>query len=139
MESSKYLPAIGRVLIGLPFLMSGVGKLAAYDATTAYITSVGLPLAPLGWAIAIIFEVGGALCLLLGFRVRPVAVVLSGFTLAAAVFFHHNFADQNQMIHFLKDVMIAGGLLQIAHFGAGAYSLDARKSRNHATAANATS
>jgi putative oxidoreductase len=138
-ESTKYLPAIGRVLIGLPFLMSGGGKLAGYDATTAYITSVGLPLAPLGWAIAIILEVGGGLCLLLGFRVRRVAVFLSGFTLAAAVLFHHNFADQNQMIHFLKDVMIAGGLLQIAHFGAGAYSLDARKSRNQATTADATS
>jgi len=138
-ESTKYLPAVGRVLIGLPFLMSGVGKLAAYDATTAYIASVGLPLAPLGWAIAIIFEVGGGLFLLLGLRVRPVAVALSGFTLAAAVFFHHNFADQNQMIHFLKDIMIAGGLLQIAHFGAGAYSLDARKSRNQATTADATS
>ena len=139
MESTKYLPAIGRVLIGLPFLISGVGKLAAYDATTAYITSVGLPLAPLGWAIAIIIEVGGGLCLLLGLRVRPVAVLLACFTLAAAVLFHHNFADQNQMIHFLKDIMIAGGLLQIAYFGAGAYSLDARKSRNQATTADATS
>jgi putative oxidoreductase len=138
-ESTKYLPAIGRLLIGLPFLMSGVGKLAAYDATTAYIASVGLPLAPLGWAIAIIFEAGGGLCLLLGFRVRPVAVALSWFTLAAAIFFHHNFADQNQMIHFLKDIMIAGGLLQIGHFGAGAYSLDARKLRNQTSTADATS
>ena len=132
MESTRYLPLLGRVLIGLPFVMSGVGKLAAYTATTAYIASVGLPLAPAGWAAAIACEVGGGLCLLLGFRVRPIAVVLAGFTLVAAVAFHHNFADQNQMIHFLKDIMIAGGLMQIAHFGAGAYSLDARRSRSQA-------
>jgi putative oxidoreductase len=130
MERTRYLPAIGRVLMGLPFLMSGAGKLASYGATAAYIASVGLPLAPLGWVIAILLEIGGGLCLLLGFRVRPVAVVLSLFTLATAVFFHHNFADQNQMIHFLKDVVIAGGFMQIAHFGAGAYSLDGRRSRN---------
>jgi putative oxidoreductase len=139
MESTNYLPLLGRILIGLPFLMSGIGKIAAYGTTTAYITSVGLPLAPFGWAIAIVLEVGGGLSLLLGFRVRPVALGLSLFTVAAAVLFHHNFADQNQMIHFLKDVMIAGGLLQIAHFGAGQYSLDARRLHNQERAAGQTS
>ena len=51
---------------------------------------------------------------------------LSG-ALLTAVFFHRNFADQNMMIHLLKNLMIAGGLLQIVHFGAGAFSLDARR------------
>jgi putative oxidoreductase len=50
------------------------------------------------------------------------------FSLATAISFHSNFADQNQMIHFLKNVMIAGGLLQIAAFGAGALSVDSRRS-----------
>jgi putative oxidoreductase len=49
MEVTRFFPLIGRLLIGLPFLMSGVGKLTTYAATTAYIGSVGLPLAPLGW------------------------------------------------------------------------------------------
>jgi len=127
MKSTAYLPLLGRILIGLPFLMSGIGKIAAYGATTAYIASVGLPMAPVGWAVAILVEVGGGLCLLAGFRAQPVALCLSGFTLIAAICFHHNFGDQNQMIHFLKDVMIAGGLLQIAHFGAGRLSLDSRR------------
>jgi putative oxidoreductase len=139
MESTNYLPLLGRVFIGLPFLMSGVGKIAAYGTTIAYITSVGLPLAPLGWAVAIILEVGGGLSLLLGFRVRPVALGLAVFTLATAILFHHNFADQNQMIHFLKDIMIAGGLMLIAHFGAGQYSLDARRLRNQGSAAEQAS
>ena len=111
MEVTRFLPLIGRLLIGLPFLMSGFGKLTTYAATTGYIGSVGLPLAPLGWAIAVAFEIGGGLLLVLGFRAREVAFGLAVFTLATAVFFHRNFADQNQMIHFLKNIMIIGGLL----------------------------
>jgi putative oxidoreductase len=137
MESTRFLPLLGRVLIGLPFLMSGLGKLAAYGSTTAYIGSVGLPLAPLGWAIAVAFEVGGGLLLVIGIRTRAVAAGLALFVLATAIFFHHNFADQNQMIHFLKNLVIIGGLLQIAHFGAGRYSLDARSSRDPRDAVNA--
>ena len=87
MEITKYLPTFGRILIGLPFIMSGLGKATTYGKTTAYIDAVGLPLAPLGWAIAILFEVGGGVCLILGFRTRVVAFGLSLFTLAAAVFF----------------------------------------------------
>jgi len=138
MEVTRYLPLVGRILIGLPLLVSGLGKLAAFGPTTAYISSVGLPLAPLGWAIAVAFEVGGGLLLILGFRVREVASGLAVFTLAAAIFFHHDFADRNQMIHFLTNIMIIGGLLQIAHFGAGRYSLDARRSRDPKNVAGAT-
>jgi putative oxidoreductase len=138
MEGTRFLPLLGRVLIGLPFLMSGLGKVATYAATTAYIGSVGLPLAPLGWAIAVAFEVGGGLLLVFGFRARGVATGLAVFTLATAIFFHNNFADENQMIHFLKNIMIIGGLLQIAHFGAGRYSLDARRARNPKNPASAT-
>ena len=138
MEVTRFLPLVGRILIGLPLLVSGLGKLAAFGPTTAYISGVGLPLAPLGWAIAIAFEVGGGLLLILGFRVREVASGLAVFTLAAAIFFHHDFADRNQMIHFLKNIMIVGGLLQIAHFGAGRYSLDARRSRDRKNVAGAT-
>ena len=130
MEHTKYLPLLGRLLIGLPFLVSGLGKVAAYGPTTAYISRVGLPLAPLGWVIAVAFEVGGGLLLILGFRARQVAAGLAVFTLATAVFFHTNFADQNQMVHFLKNIVIIGGLLQIAHFGAGRISVDARRLRD---------
>ena len=118
--------------------MSGLGKLAAFGPTTAYISSVGLPLAPLGWAIAVALEVGGGLLLILGFRVRATAAVLAVFILATAIFFHRDFADRNQMIYFLKNIMIIGGLLQAAHFGAGSYSLDAWRSRDRKNVADAT-
>jgi putative oxidoreductase len=78
METTRFLPLLGRILIGLPFLVSGLGKLAAFGPTTAYISSVGLPLAPVGWAIAVAFEVCGGVLLILGFRAREVASGLGG-------------------------------------------------------------
>jgi putative oxidoreductase len=124
MSTTRYLPFAGRLLIGLPFAMSGLGKLAAYGATTGMISAAGLPFPPLAFAAAVAVELGGGLLLVAGYRTRLVAGVLAIFALATAVSFHSNFADQNQMIHFLKNVMMAGGLLQIVAFGAGALSLD---------------
>ena len=137
MNASRYLPFVGRLLIGLPFAMSGLGKLAAYGPTTAMIGAVGLPAPPLAFAVAVIVELGGGLLLIAGYRAREVAIALALFSLATAVSFHSNFADQNQMIHFLKNVMMAGGLLQIAAFGAGAISLDDRLSKGRAAVADA--
>ena len=62
--------------------------------------------------------------LVVGYQTRIVASVMTIFAVATAVSFHHDFADQNQMIHFLKNFAIAGGLLQIVAFGAGAFSID---------------
>ena len=124
MFATRYLPFAGRLLIGLPFAMSGLSKLGAYSAITGMIGAAGLPLPPLAFAVAVAVELGGGLLLVAGYRARLVAIALAVFTLVAAVAFHSNFADQNQMIHFLKNVMMAGGLLQIAAFGAGALSID---------------
>jgi putative oxidoreductase len=109
--------------------MSGLGKLGAYAATVGYIAAMGLPVPPLAYIGAVAVELGGGLLLLAGYRARYVSLAMAVFCLVTAAFFHHNFADQNQMIHFLKNVMMAGGLLQITYFGAGAFSLDARAGR----------
>jgi putative oxidoreductase len=126
MERYKFLPLLGRILLGAPFLMSGLSKLGAYTATVGYISAVGLPVPPLAFVVAVIIEVGGGLLLLSGYRVRFASLVMAVFCLVTAISFHRNFGDQNQMINFLKNVMMAGGLLQITYFGAGAFSLDAR-------------
>ncbi|MBI3146183.1 MAG: DoxX family protein [Pseudogulbenkiania sp.] len=123
------ITAVGRVLLAALFLISGLSKLGAAAATTTYIASAGLPLPTLVYIITLLVEIGGGLLLLVGFQARPVAVVLALFTVAAAVLFHHNFADQNQAIHFIKNFAIAGGLLQVAVSGAGRLSLDARRLR----------
>ena len=126
-NSNRYLPLLGRVMIGAPFILSGLGKLMAHDATVGYIGSVGLPLPQVAWLIALLVELGGGALLISGFRARFVALGMAVFALVTAVFFHRNFADQNQMIHFLKNVMLAGGLLQIVYFGAGPLSVDASR------------
>jgi putative oxidoreductase len=79
MAWTRYLPFAGRLLIGIPFLISGIGKVSAYAGTVAYISSVGLPLAPLGWVIAIIVEIGGGLLLVVAVQTRVVALVLALF------------------------------------------------------------
>ena len=137
MDATRYLPFVGRLLIGLPFAMSGLSKLAAYGPTTAMIGAAGLPVPPLAFAVAVAVELGGGLLLIAGYQARSVATALALFSLATAVSFHSNFADQNQMIHFLKNVMMAGGLLQIVAFGAGAISIDNRFSRDRGTIAKA--
>lgn len=128
-NETKFLPAIGRVLIAVIFLMSGFGKIAAPGAMMGYIASAGLPVPVLALIVAIIVEVGGGILLVLGYQTRIVALILAAFTIVTALGFHSNFADQNQMIHFLKNVSIAGGLLQVAAFGAGAgaFSIDGRR------------
>ena len=136
MNATRYLPFVGRLLIGLPFAMSALSKLAAYGPTTEMIGAVGLPAPSLAFAVAVVVELGGGLLLIFGFQARLVAVALALFCLATAVSFHSNFADQNQMIHFLKNIMIAGGLLQIAGFGAGAISVDNRLSKGGEAIAN---
>lgn len=136
--STRYLPFVGRILIGLPFAMSGLSKLAAYGPTIALINAAGLPLPPVALAVAVAVELGGGLLLILGYRVRVVAVALAAFSIATALSFHTNFADQDQMIHFLKNVMLAGGLLQIAAFGAGALAIDNRRNTGEPTPSCAT-
>jgi putative oxidoreductase len=127
MFATRYLPFVGRLLIGLPFAMSGLSKLGAYSATIGMIGAAGLPVPPLAFAVAVAIELGGGLLLIAGYRARYVAAALALFSIATALSFHNNFADQNQMIHFLKNVMMAGGLLQIVAFGAGAFSIDNRQ------------
>ena len=126
-NSTRYLPFFGRLLIGGIFALSGLSKLAAYGATTGEIASVHLPFPPLAFAVAVIVELGFGLLLVIGFQTRLVALVLAIWCVVTAVCFHTNFADQMQMINFLKNLMIAGGLLQIMHFGAGTLSLDAAR------------
>lgn len=116
---------IGRVLLAILFILSGIGKVAAPGMTLAYINSAGLPFAPLALAGSAFVEIAGGTALILGYRSRFTAAVLAAFTLLAALIFHSNLADQNQMIHFLKNVSIAGGLLQVVAFGGGRLSVDA--------------
>jgi putative oxidoreductase len=123
----KVAELIGRVLLAAIFLLSGLGKIGAYAGTAAYMSSVGVPAALLPVVIAT--EVLGAIAIIIGWKTRLVAFLLAGFTLVTGVIFHSNFADQVQMIMFLKNAAIAGGFLLLVANGAGALSLDRRRGK----------
>jgi putative oxidoreductase len=131
-QSQALTATLGRLLLGTLFLFSGIGKLTAPAATMAYIAAVGMPFPTLGFLGAIGVELGLASLLLVGYQTRWVAAFMAGFTLLTAVIFHNNLGDQNQLIHFLKNIAITGGLLQVVAFGSGAFSLDGLRLRRPA-------
>ncbi|KQW54631.1 DoxX family protein [Variovorax sp. Root411] len=123
------LGLIGRILVAYLFIPAGIGKLMGFGGTVGYITSVGLPLPQVGAAIAILVELGLGIALLLGFKTRWTAIVMAIFTVATALFFHKYWSAPDamkmmQQINFNKNIAIAGGLLAIAAFGAGRFSID---------------
>lgn len=115
----------GRGFLALLFLLSGLGKVGAYGATATYMSAVGVPAVLLPVVIAT--EVLGAVAIVVGWQTRMAALLLAGYALLTALVFHNNFADQVQMIMFLKNVSIAGGFLLLIANGAGPLSLDRRR------------
>jgi len=121
----KISQLVARVFLGHIFLLAGLSKIGAYAGTQGYMDAMGVPGALLP---AVIFtEVVGGLVIIVGWQTKWTSLALAAFTIIAAVIFHHNFADQTQMIMFMKNIAIAGGFLLLASHGAGAYSLDNRK------------
>ena len=138
MVDIRYLPFVGRLFIGLPFMMSGLSKVANYAGTIAPIESSTLPLpAPLAYAGAIAVEIGCGFLIILGYQTRVAAAIFCLFCLATAVFFHLNFADPNQIFHFIKNLVLTGGILQLVVYCAGALSIDNRRSKGRGEAGGA--
>ena len=121
---ASLLAVSGRIMLATIFLLSGVSKIADPGNTLGYINSVGLPLPYLAIAGAIAVEVLGGVALIVGYRTRLVAIVLALFSVVTALVFHAALGDQNQFIHFFKNIAMAGGLLQVAAFGPGRISID---------------
>jgi putative oxidoreductase len=134
-NNSTPLPLVGRILLAAIFVISSLGKIAAPEGTQGYIASVGLPAPVLSYIAAIVIELGGGILLLVGYRTRLVAAGLAAFSIASALIFHHALGDQNQLFHFLKNLAIAGGLIQVVAHGAGAYSVDNRREKSRRTLA----
>ncbi len=120
----KYANLAGRILLAHIFLLAGINKITGYSGTQGYMDAMGVPgmLLPL----VILLEVGGAVALIVGWQTRWAAYALALFSIVAALIFHSNLSDQIQMILFMKNLAIAGGLLVLAANGAGAFSLEQR-------------
>ena len=127
--STDALAFVGRCLMATLLIMSGFGKVMGPQATLDWIASVGLPQPPIAYVASIAIELGGGLLLILGWQTRIVAALLAIFAIATALIFHRNVADQNQLFHFLKNIAVTGGFLQLMAFGAGRWSVDARMGR----------
>lgn len=128
----QYGPLAGRVLMALIFLVSGYGKLTNFAGTAGYMASQGMPMAEFLLVGAIIFELGGAIMLVIGWKMRWGALLLILFMIPATVMFHNFWAAdtaqfQNQLNHFMKNAAMIGGLIYMMAFGPGPLSFDHRK------------
>jgi len=129
---NAHLSWISRLLLSGIFILSGFNKLTAFANMSGFLASLGWPAPSLWLALAILFEVIGGLCLLLGFRVRWASLALILFTVLATALVHgallshaaDAMAKQEQMVNILKNIAIIGGLLKYYLDGAGRYALD---------------
>lgn len=120
-ESRSYelwAPVLGRVLIAALFIMGGIGKIMDFPGSVGYAATFNVPYPEIAIIIAIIIELGGGLLLLFGVWTRFAAFKIAGFLVIVTLIFHNNFADPNQMIQFLKNFAIIGGLLYLSVHGA---------------------
>jgi putative oxidoreductase len=117
---------LGRALMSAIFIHSGYLKAIAPSATMAMMTRYGLPLPGAAYAVALIIELGLGVVFLVGYRARLVGLVLAGWCIATAFVAHYHPSEAGQMIHFMKNVCMAGGFLQVVAFGAGRLSVDRR-------------
>jgi putative oxidoreductase len=119
---------VGRLLIASLFLLEGWSKMRGYGLAVAYMERFSVPSSLL--PLAILVELGGGLLLAIGWHARLAALALAIFSVLAAVLFHANLTDRNQVLHLEKDLAIAGGLLALFAFGPGPYALDGRERRD---------
>ncbi len=119
---ANILDLIGRIFISLIFLLSGINKIGNYEGTIEWMESIGIPgifLIP-----AIILEIIAPILIIVGYKVKISATLLSIFCIATAIIFHNDFSNQMQFISFMKNIALAGGFLFIVVNGAKDFSLD---------------
>ncbi|MGO6939412.1 DoxX family protein [Rhizobium johnstonii] len=116
------IPLLGRLLLSLIFLHEGWTLAADMTATFDIFAKLGLS-APVALA-TIALQIGAGLSIATGFLSRLGALALALFCLATAFLFHTNFASQNELLHFEKDLAIAGGMFVLSASGAGSISID---------------
>ncbi|MFB6248545.1 MAG: DoxX family protein [Salinibacter sp.] len=121
----SYVPLLGRVLLGLIFVMSGLTKITGFEATQQQMAAQGMPLTAVFLVGAIAVEVLGGLSVILGLWARVGAAALFLFLIPATLIVHTDFSQQTQLIMFLKNLSIMGGLLLVTTFGSGPYRIRA--------------
>ena len=119
---TNLLDLVARIFISLIFLLSGINKIGNYEGTVGWMETLGVPgifLIP-----AIILEIAAPVLIMVGYKVKISAALLSVFCVTTAIIFHSDFSDQMQFISFMKNIGLAGGFLFIVVNGAKYFSLD---------------
>jgi len=122
---------VARVLLSLIFILGGISKIFSFDTTADYMASKGLVAIPLLLTVALIIEIVGGLAILTGTLARPGAVLLFLYLIPVTLIMHDFWAvdaaaRQAQMVNFLKNLAVMGGLLMLAGYGPGRISVDER-------------
>ncbi|MDQ3188160.1 MAG: DoxX family protein [Pseudomonadota bacterium] len=129
--TSGALSLIGRILLAVIFLVSGFGKINGFEGLIGAIASKGFPAAQVFAVATIVIELGAGLMLVFGWKARWAALLLAGFTAIVTMFFHNFWAlpeaqKMMELIQFLKNLALIGGLLMVMAFGPGRLSIDKR-------------
>lgn len=114
---------LGRLLMSAIFIWAGFNKAMAPTATMAYMAKLNLPMTGAAYALTVLVELIGGIILLLGYRPRIIALVMAAWCIATGFAAHYHPGDTPQMIHFMKNLAMAGGFLQIVAFGGGRFAL----------------
>lgn len=127
-NAQNFALLIGRVLFSLLFIIAGFGKIIHFQENVAYIASQHVPFPMVATVLAIIFELGGSLLILIGWQARLGGAMIAVFTIIATLLVHHfwTYPDpeaRNQLLHFMKNITILGGAVYIMVVGAGSYQL----------------
>ena len=124
---TNILDLVGRIFISLVFLLSGINKIGNYEGTIGWMESLGMPgifLIP-----AIILEIGASILIMIGYKVKISAALLSLFCIATAIIFHTDFSNQMQFVSFMKNIALAGGFLFLVINETKEFSLERKLSK----------
>ena len=135
-RNPSFLPVSGRIFISLIFVITGISKIVHWSGYLEMLSNKLIPADPLVLGIATLVEILGGLSILFGYKIRYTGMILFLYLLPVSLVMHNFWAFSgaqftNQFIHFLKNLAIMGGMLYLAHYGAGPFSIDrwlARKS-----------
>ena len=119
-----WIALVGRLAMSFIFVHSGIEKAMNPAQYMGSFAKLGLPMPGAAYALALVIEIGVGVLFLVGFRARIMALVLAVWCVATAMAAHYHPGDTNSMIHFWKNICMAGGFLQIVAYGAGRFSLD---------------
>lgn len=122
----KFIPFLGRILLSVIFLVAGFNKITDPGGTQQFMANHGMPWTGFFLACAIIIELGGGLSVLIGYKTRWGAMALTIFLIPVTLIFHTKFTEPTQVIMFMKNLAIMGGLFILAGAGPGKISMDDR-------------